>query len=137
MKTAVITRTYFDDATLGIFKFLDRNNPCFYTIERPWLDNKTNESCIPEGEYICEPYSSDKYPDVWELQDVKDRSLILIHVGNWAHDVKGCIAIGLSSGYLRYSNGNVLKAVQSSSNAVNELRRIIGKENSFKLIIKG
>jgi hypothetical protein len=22
-----------------------------YTVERPWLDNKIRESCIPEGEY--------------------------------------------------------------------------------------
>ncbi|MFA0814108.1 DUF5675 family protein, partial [Microbulbifer epialgicus] len=40
------------------------------------------------------PYSSAKYPSVWELQEVPGRSKILIHTANYASDVQGCIGIG-------------------------------------------
>lgn len=67
----------------------------FFTVERPWLGNRPFESCIPQGVYAVEAYSSPKYPDVWELQEVPGRSKILIHAGNWASDVQGCIAVGM------------------------------------------
>ncbi|MCX2780412.1 DUF5675 family protein [Microbulbifer thermotolerans] len=84
---------YGPDATLGRLVVGDET---FWTVERPWLGNKPFESCIPEGVYRCLPYSSAKFPDVWELQDVPGRSKILIHVGNYASDVVGCIAVGSS-----------------------------------------
>jgi|SRR5690606_11045739 len=67
----------------------------FYTVERPWLDNKSFVSCIPEGEYRCVRYSSPKFPDTFEVTKVPGRTYILIHAGNYAHDVQGCIAVGL------------------------------------------
>ncbi|MFA0814041.1 DUF5675 family protein, partial [Microbulbifer epialgicus] len=62
---------YGSEATLGRLCVGDRT---FYTVERPWLGNKPFESCIPEGVYQCDPYSSAKYPSVWELQEVPGRS---------------------------------------------------------------
>jgi hypothetical protein len=53
------------------------------------------KSCIPEGVYQAEKYSSPKYPDVWELKDVPERTHILIHAANWAKDVQGCIGPGM------------------------------------------
>jgi hypothetical protein len=83
------------------------------TIERPWIDDGTPggkpfASCIPAGVYDLIPH---KRPDgaevvalinpalgVHYLQDdvpaQGGRYLILMHVGNWAHDVVGCIAPG-------------------------------------------
>ncbi|MCO1336079.1 DUF5675 family protein [Microbulbifer sp. OS29] len=82
---------YGSEATLGRLRVGDRT---FYTVERPWLGNKPFESCIPEGVYRCDPYSSAKYPNVWELQEVPGRSKILMHTANYASDVQGCIGIG-------------------------------------------
>jgi hypothetical protein len=83
---------YGPEATLGR---LILDGALFYTIERPWLDNTPFKSCIPEGVYRVEPYSSPKYPDVWELKEVPERTHILIHAANHAKDVQGCIGPGM------------------------------------------
>ena len=68
-----------------------------YTVERPWRCNKPFESCIPDGEYALRPYSSPKYPHVWEVCDVPGRTHILIHVANKPEELAGCIAPGMRS----------------------------------------
>jgi len=65
-----------------------------YSLENLWLDNKPRVSAIPEGTYKCQPYSSQKYPNTVELQNVVGRSKILIHAGNKAKDTMGCILLG-------------------------------------------
>ena len=65
-----------------------------YSLENPWLDNKTFISSIPEGKYSCKQYSSKKYPNVVEILDVKGRTKILIHAGNYAKDTQGCVLLG-------------------------------------------
>lgn len=83
---------YGPDATLGR---LVLDGALFYTVERPWVGNEPFVSCIPEGIYQVEPYSSPKYPDVWEITDVPERTHILIHVANYSRDVQGCIGVGM------------------------------------------
>ena len=80
----------------GTFGRLFVGDKVFHTVEREWLGNKTYDSCIPEGVYDVTPYSSEKYPNVWELQNVPGRSKILIHVANNPRDVQGCIGLGMS-----------------------------------------
>lgn len=65
-----------------------------YTIERPWLNNKNDISCIPEGIYECSPHNSLDHPSSWELANVPGRQAILIHSGNTIADTKGCIIVG-------------------------------------------
>ena len=88
---------------------------CF-TVERPWLDNKPRESCIPEGTYKIElgQYNRGGYP-AYEVLEVPNRSLIKIHIGNTIDDVIGCIAPGKALGYLERK-----WAVTSSRKAFNE-----------------
>lgn len=69
-----------------------------HTIERPWLDNEPFVSCIPGGTYLVKKYSSESFPDVWEITKVPGRSKILIHIANYWHDVRGCVGPGLSRG---------------------------------------
>lgn len=109
---------YGPQATLGRLTVRDRT---FWTVERPWLGNKPFESCIPEGVYQCKPYSSAKYPNTWELQDVPERSKILIHAGNYAQDVQGCIAVGSA---LAAGGWWVVK----SQSAMQELREMLPPE---------
>ena len=66
-----------------------------FTVERPWLDNKPFVSCIPTGTYTVKKRDGSnqdlKYPDAWEVLDVKHRWGILFHVANTPIDVVGCI----------------------------------------------
>ena len=85
-------------------------SPYGFTVERPWKDNQKSVSCIPEGKYKVK-FREDPTPltmhyrqkyDYFnfhlELQDVKDRSGIYIHVGNKPEDVEGCIAVAREAG---------------------------------------
>lgn len=68
-----------------------------YTVERPWLNNAENISCIPEGHYICKPkfFFKHGYQAV-EIISVPNRKNILFHIANWPEDVEGCVGIGKS-----------------------------------------
>lgn len=68
----------------------------FATLELPWQNNQRNISCVPTGFYRLTKRFSPKYGDHFLLEDVPNRSLILIHHGNYAKDTKGCILIGRS-----------------------------------------
>ena len=82
---------YHPNATLGVIRL---EGDIFYTVERPWLDNKPNVSCIPEGEYEMSWRTSPRFGETWHIKDVPDRTHILIHVANFSKDVQGCIGLG-------------------------------------------
>ena len=83
----------FKDRTIGRLTY---NGEHFYTVEKPWLDNQQNVSCIPVGFYKLVRVDSPRFgKNTWQIADVKGRTHILIHVGNTAADVIGCIAIGM------------------------------------------
>jgi Family of unknown function (DUF5675) len=88
-----------NNGTLGEILNPDGSHLC-YTCERPWLDNTPDTSCIPTGTYSCVPHDSAAHPNVWELQNVPDRSGILIHNGNTENDSEGCIIVGATQGTL-------------------------------------
>lgn len=70
----------------------------FYVLERPWLDNARNQSCIPAGTYRCAikvPPNAGKYRNVYEVHGVPGRSAILIHNGNTVNHSRGCLIIGM------------------------------------------
>lgn len=71
-----------------------------YTVERPWLDNKPQVSCIPEGIYSLKlsRYERGGYP-AYEVTNVPNRTMIKIHIGNTMDDVIGCIALGKTLGF--------------------------------------
>lgn len=64
-----------------------------FTIKSPWIDNKRNISCIPEGSYELKPRFSEKFKHHLQLENVSGRSLILIHPANDAKkELGGCLA---------------------------------------------
>lgn len=137
MQTLNIKRTYFKDATLGFSWVEGVENPVWPTIELPWKNNEVNKSCIPEGTYIVKPYRSEKfklYPNVWHVCDVVGREGISIHVANKVSELKGCITMGLSFGYM-LDNGGTVKAVTDSAAALREIKEIIDYTKPFKLKI--
>ena len=84
-------RTYFKEGTNGAL-FINQQFLGF-TIELPWLDNKRNISCIPEGSYELKARFSEKFKHHLHLVNVKDRNLILIHPANDAlKELEGCIS---------------------------------------------
>ena len=135
MKNLVLNRTYFDDATIGVLSINGQSNPVWHTIEKPYLHNTFEISCIPEGEYNVEPYSSDRFPDVWEIKDVPNRTHILFHVANWQTQLLGCNAPGLSAGYM-IQDGVNRKSVSNSRLAMADMKKLLGYPSSFKLNIK-
>ena len=63
-------------------------------MELPDLLNKRTMSSIPAQQYICQRYSSAKYPDTFEVTNVPGRSFVLWHPGNRKKDTRGCILVG-------------------------------------------
>ena len=126
-----LKRTYFEDATIGLMWPEWMQNPMWPTIELPDKGNQVNISCIPEGEYLFRPlYSKSRiyYPEIWQAKEVKGRTAIQMHVANRTEQLLGCIAPGLSLGYMKYQkiHSDLGKAVFSSSSAMSEIKRIIG-----------
>ena len=85
---------------------------CF-TVERRWLQNERNVSCIPEGAYrmnkrkssVVSRTTKGNFKEGWEVTGVPNRSYIMIHPGNTFHDVTGCIAVGEQLGWVRNGLG--------------------------------
>jgi hypothetical protein len=94
-----------DQGTLGVACV---NGDTFVSLELPWRENNRSVSCIPPGIYLCTLITSKKYGEVYYVNDVPNRSGILIHAGNFAGDLhkglrsdsKGCILLGNTQGSL-------------------------------------
>lgn len=69
-----------------------------YTIERPWRGNERFVSCIPEGLYPLNSHQGTRWPHAISVNNVPNRSGILIHPAFRVSHVKGCIGVGLGWG---------------------------------------
>lgn len=86
-----IVRVKKPDRTLGI---LIVGGMLFETLELPWLDNKKNVSCIPDGSYPYKiDHSNNKNRDVIEILEVPDRSQIQIHSASKLSHLAGCVGV--------------------------------------------
>ena len=123
----------FISSPKGTFGVLSCNGDtiCF-TAELPNLDNKKEVSCIPDGTYLCKRYSSEKYPNTFEITGIPGRDYVLFHPGNVPLiDSKGCILPGLQVEI----DGNEW-SVLTSKLAFSKFMDYIGKDDSFQLAIK-
>ena len=63
------------------------------SIELRWTNNERNVSCVPEGVYPVAIIQHPKFGECLQVNGVKGRSGILIHVANDAQkELRGCIA---------------------------------------------
>lgn len=126
MKLKLIRFKKDKKVTLGMV-FLNDAFLCF-SLERPWMGNQENISCIPDGEYPVSKRQSPKFGPCFAVDGVKGRSDILIHVGNTVEDSHGCILVG---------NG-----IDIEANAISYSRDAMGKfhlnlkEDNISITIK-
>lgn len=130
-----------DEGTFGIVAFKSRR---WFSLELPDKNNQKSISSIPFGEYICKiRYSHHFNRNTYHLQNVKERTYILIHSANFAGDkekeyqshLNGCIALGKSRGSIRNKRGKQQRAILSSRVAVREFMNTLNNKD-FKLIIE-
>lgn len=134
---------YGPDGTFGRLKFPTRE--VFYTCERPWLNNKQRESCIPEGVYYLEQRyspvvqrtSNGLFSEGWEITDVPKRTYIMLHPGNWPSDVEGCVAVGLDYRIIQDHGGRWSNAVVSSQDAFEQIMELMEYHNQWVLDVRG
>ena len=85
-----LVRSYLPDRTVGQ---LTVGAMAFCSVERPWIDNQPNISCIPEGTYLVEPDDTGKHR-WYSICNVPERTFIEIHTANKPSQLAGCIALG-------------------------------------------
>lgn len=126
MKFVLLRYETSDQGTFGVL-FDAQNNTICQTGElpryagNPNIENEVRTDCIPAGTYQAALTQSPKFGRVYLLKNVKGRSAILIHAGNYCgdktkgykSDVEGCLLLGQSKGFL---SGQ--KAVLSSKKAL-------------------
>jgi len=121
--------TEYNGATLGVLTIDE--SPEMMTLEDPWHLNERNISCIPEGRYTIVPHKSPKFGSTYLVENVTERSHILIHAGNTAKDTSGCILVGLQFGEL-----NNEPAVLASRSAFLKFMELMDGEDGELVVIK-
>ena len=135
----IITLKRFISTDKGTFGVLTVGDKKFFTVEKPWVNNTQEISCIPSGEYKLIPHGEyGKDGDVLCLindemgithfeNNNSKRFACLIHTANYERDVVGCI--GLGEKYL----GNM---VTSSRNSIKEFYELVDPKEIHELIIE-
>ena len=124
----LIRDTFTDKSTIGKL-YLDGE---FYghTLELAWDHNKKSVSCIPKGIFEVKKRNtkSSKYKyEHLHILNVPDRKMILMHIGNYPKNSKGCILLG---------NTRSLNFVGDSRKAFYKLMYDLGSFDEIELIIK-
>ena len=124
----LIRDSFSDKAVIGKLYL----NSEFYghTLELAWKDNQKRVSCIPKGVYEVKKRHTQKSKYKYEhlhILDVPDRELILMHIGNYPKNSKGCILLG---------NTRALNFVGESRKAFYNLMYDLGSFEEIELVIK-
>lgn len=95
MDEYLLLRSYLHDRTVGeLFENHEKGLfACCVTLERPWLNNASNISCIPEGSYIVKRDKTGRH-QYYAVQNVAKRSAIEFHSGVLPQHSAGCILLG-------------------------------------------
>lgn len=132
---------YMPEGTYG--KLIFPNGETFYTVERPWMDNKAKESCIPDGVYrlgmrespVVKRSSGGEFDEGWEVLDVPDRTFIMIHPGNWPMNFQGCIGVGRNMAIMQDKRGVLVNSVTGSRDAFRRIMELMEEHYEWVLEI--
>lgn len=119
-----VIRSYLGHGTVGYIQLPDGVE--LKTLEKAWLDNEPNVSCIPEGTYLVKRDSSGRW-QYYSIQNVPNRTFIEIHPANTTEQLAGCLALGVSS----LEDGSLIR----SQEAVNYFVETVG-DNDFMLTFR-
>jgi hypothetical protein len=136
MKILIERLNYGDKQTIGKLYLLNSLNEIieeFWSLELPLKDNQKRISCIPEGVYKARKHNSPKHGLSLWLQDVPNRSEILIHKGNYHTDILGCIIIGSD---LADINKDGYLDVTNSKNSIKKLMSMLEDVDGIMIDIK-
>jgi hypothetical protein len=136
MKILIERIDYGDKQTIGKLYLLNSLNEViseFWSLELPNKDNQRRISCIPEGVYKARKHNSPKHGLSLWLQDVPNRSEILIHKGNYHTDILGCIIIGSD---LADINKDGYLDVTNSKNSIKKLMSMLEDVDGIMIDIK-
>lgn len=131
----VLTRRYHPHVTLGDLRVFDERGSQILelkTVELPWKDNRTGESCIPEGTY---PWAKVAYSVSLNYQHIHIKSVpgrtgIKIHVANYVQQLRGCIAPGFAHADI---NGDKIQDATQSRNALISLLNALPEEGTITI----
>jgi hypothetical protein len=149
----LLRRDYRTDlCTQGVLSFsTPQDDFVCQTIERPWIPlpgykgGLSGKSCVPPGVYNLEVHNSEAHPRTWALvnpdldvihyedpQRPALRALVLIHVANYARELRGCIGVGR----LRTIDSQGTRMVTDSRLTMAELQRMLPWTNEHTLEIR-
>lgn len=149
----LLRRDYLaDNCTMGVLSFqTPAEDFVCQTMERPWIPmpgargGLSGKSCVPKGDYELVHHSSEAHPNTWALVnhelDVHHyedpahpewRALVLIHVANYARELRGCIAPGRG----RAVDSEGTNMVTGSRLAMLEIKRLLPYEQAHSLEIR-
>lgn len=122
-----LKRWYNPDCTIGrasIGKFQ------FFTLELLYAGNLENVSCIPEGIYEYFLRDSPSKGSVLELKEVRNRSFIQLHAGNYTSQILGCILVGDG---IKWLNDDGIPDVTNSKRTLKKLLKYAGDSGFIEI----
>lgn len=114
--------------TFGVL-LIDKHPFCV-TLEPPDNENATGISNIPTGQYLCNRYSSEKYPSTFQVMRVYSRTKVLFHSGNRVKDTEACILLAQYFGKLEGD-----RAVLNSGSTFKKFMEIMQGIDEFHLTV--
>ena len=131
----LITRVKsYPKQTQSIFLIVNKSLKIFYSgvmLELPVNANTREISRIPEGVYNCTQHRSPRHGLCFSINNVYDRENVLIHIGNYVYQTKGCVLPGSS---FQDINADGLMDVVNSRQTLNGMLALL--PSKFKLTIK-
>jgi hypothetical protein len=138
MKTIYILRDLFFDQQASLGTCIVRNEECErvfkgVSLERGWIDNQNNISCIPVGEYAVKLEWSPRFNmELWEIYGVEGRSECKFHAANYWTDLNGCIGLGK---YEDNIDGDPVMDIAHSKVTMKRFHKAMGGDTEARLIV--
>jgi hypothetical protein len=127
MIKAFLSRKYNPTQTTGHLIIFEDDNKIFEckTLEPQNNNNEKSNSCIPTNDYTVKRHISPKFGECFEVQNVVNRSNILIHIGNYRKNTTGCILVGSA---LYDLNSDGILDISNSSDTFKKLLKLLPDE---------